>query len=66
MAARSDNELTTRLRRRCVGAGHDLVMGYLFAGGIARGVMPKMIRDVRNPILSDIGRLFSRCPAKNS
>jgi len=45
--------------------GYDLVMGNRFAGGIAPGAMPTMNRYVGNPILSGIGRLFFRCPAKD-
>lgn len=39
-------------------AGHDLVMGNRFAGGIAEGAMPWKNRYIGNPILSGIGRLF--------
>ncbi|MDX1394697.1 MAG: glycosyltransferase family 2 protein [Gemmatimonadota bacterium] len=41
-------------------AGHDLVMGNRFAGGIAPGAMPASHRYLGNPVLSFIGRLFFR------
>jgi len=41
-------------------AGHPLVMGNRFKGGILPGAMPAMHRYVGNPILSFIGRLFFR------
>jgi hypothetical protein len=41
-------------------AGHPLVMGNRFRGGILPGAMPPMHRYVGNPILSFIGRLFFR------
>lgn len=41
-------------------AGHSLVMGNRFKGGILPGAMPAMHRYVGNPILSFIGRLFFR------
>jgi hypothetical protein len=41
-------------------AGHLLVMGNRFKGGILPGAMPAMHRYVGNPILSFIGRLFFR------
>ncbi len=39
-------------------AGHDLVMGNRFKGGIKEGAMPFLHRYVGNPVLSFIGRLF--------
>lgn len=39
-------------------AGHDLVMGNRFLGGIGRGAMPPLHRYVGNPVLSFLGRLF--------
>jgi glycosyltransferase involved in cell wall biosynthesis len=46
-------------------AGDDLVMGNRFRGGIKPGAMPWKNRYIGNPILSGIGRLFFRCPAKD-
>jgi glycosyltransferase involved in cell wall biosynthesis len=46
-------------------AGDDLVMGNRFRGGIRNGAMPWKNRYIGNPILSAIGRLFFRCPAKD-
>lgn len=45
--------------------GFDLVMGNRFAGGIKPGAMPWKNRYIGNPILSSIGRVFFRCPAKD-
>lgn len=45
--------------------GYDLVMGNRFQGGIKPGAMPWKNRYVGNPILSGIGRLLFRCPAKD-
>jgi glycosyltransferase involved in cell wall biosynthesis len=45
--------------------GYDLVMGNRFAGGIKPGAMPWKNRYIGNPILSAIGRLFFRSPAKD-
>lgn len=39
-------------------AGHDLVMGNRFKGGIAEGAMPPLHRYLGNPVLSWLGRLF--------
>jgi glycosyltransferase involved in cell wall biosynthesis len=39
-------------------AGHDLVMGNRFRGGIAPGAMPFLHRYLGNPVLSFVGRLF--------
>lgn len=38
--------------------GYDLVIGNRFIGGIAKGAMPFLHRQVGNPVLSFIGRLF--------
>jgi glycosyl transferase family 2 len=46
-------------------AGCDLVMGNRFAGGIAPGAMPWKNRVIGNPVLSGIGRLFFRAPARD-
>jgi len=43
-------------------AGHDLVMGNRFKGGIKKGAMPFLHRYLGNPVLSFIGRLFFRIP----
>lgn len=45
--------------------GYDLVMGNRFLGGIRTGAMPWKNRYIGNPILSAIGRLFFRCPARD-
>jgi glycosyltransferase involved in cell wall biosynthesis len=45
--------------------GFDLVMGNRFLGGIKPGAMPWKNRYIGNPILSAIGRLFFRCPARD-
>lgn len=39
-------------------AGHDLVMGNRFRGGIDPGAMPALHRYLGNPVLSFVGRLF--------
>ena len=39
-------------------AGHDLVMGNRFKGGIAPGAMRPLHRYLGNPVLTGIGRLF--------
>lgn len=44
-------------------AGHDLVMGNRFKGGITPGAMPLHHRYLGNPVLSAIGRLFFHSPA---
>ena len=46
-------------------AGYDLVMGNRFAGGIAPGAMPWKNRHIGNPLLTAVGRLFFKCPAKD-
>jgi glycosyltransferase involved in cell wall biosynthesis len=43
-------------------AGHPLVMGNRFAGGIMPGAMPPLHRYLGNPVLSFIGRLLFRSP----
>lgn len=45
--------------------GYDLVMGNRFLGGIEEGAMPWKNRYIGNPILSWIGRLLFKCPAKD-
>ena len=42
-------------------AGHDMVIGHRFRGGIRPGAMPWLHRYIGNPILSFIGRLFFSC-----
>lgn len=39
-------------------AGHDLVMGNRFRGGVKPGAMPFLHKYLGNPVLSFIGRLF--------
>jgi hypothetical protein len=46
-------------------AGHDLVMGDRFAGGIAPGAMPLLHRYLGNPVLSFLGRLLFRSPCRD-
>ena len=41
-------------------AGHPLVMGNRFKGGVRPGAMPALHRYLGNPVLSFIGRLFFR------
>ena len=43
-------------------AGHELVMGNRFKGGIKPGAMPLLHRYLGNPVLSAIGRLFFHSP----
>ena len=45
--------------------GYDLVMGNRFAGGIAKGAMPWKNRHIGNPLLTGVGRLFFKCPARD-
>lgn len=45
--------------------GYDLVMGNRFLGGIAKGAMPWKNRYIGNPVLTWIGRLLFKCPAKD-
>jgi hypothetical protein len=46
-------------------AGHQLVMGNRFAGGIEPGAMPPLHRYLGNPVLSFVGRLFFRSPVRD-
>ncbi len=46
-------------------AGFDLVIGNRFRGGIQPGAMPWKNRYIGNPILSGVGRLLFRCPARD-
>jgi hypothetical protein len=43
-------------------AGHDLVMGNRFMGGIRPGAMPPLHRYLGNPVLTEIGKLFFHSP----
>ncbi len=45
--------------------GYDLVMGNRFLGGIGDGAMPFLHRYLGNPVLTFIGRLFFKCPARD-
>lgn len=45
--------------------GYDLVMGNRFLGGIAPGAMPWKNRYIGNPVLTWVGRVLFRCPAKD-
>jgi len=45
--------------------GYDLVMGNRFKGGIKKGAMPWHHKYIGNPILSFVGQLFFRTPAKD-
>jgi glycosyltransferase involved in cell wall biosynthesis len=45
--------------------GYELVMGNRFAGGIAKGAMPKLHYYLGNPVLSLIGRAFFRSPCRD-
>lgn len=42
-------------------AGHELVIGHRFRGGIRPGAMPWLHRYLGNPLLSFLGRLFFSC-----
>lgn len=46
-------------------AGHDLVMGNRFAGGIAPGAMPPLHKWLGNPVLSFIGRRLFKSPCRD-
>jgi len=46
-------------------AGHDLVMGNRFKGGIKPGAMPFLHRYLGNPVLSMLGRLFFKIPVRD-
>lgn len=45
--------------------GDDLVMGNRFLGGIAPGAMPPLHRYLGNPVLTFLGRLFFKSPARD-
>lgn len=45
--------------------GFDLVMGNRFLGGIAPGAMPWKNRYIGNPILTWVGRVLFKCPARD-
>lgn len=45
--------------------GFDLVMGNRFLGGIAPGAMPWKNRYIGNPVLTRVGRVLFKCPAKD-
>lgn len=45
--------------------GFDLVMGNRFMGGIADGAMPWKNRYIGNPVLTWVGRMLFRCPARD-
>jgi glycosyltransferase involved in cell wall biosynthesis len=45
--------------------GFDLVMGNRFLGGIAPGAMPWKNRYIGNPVLTWVGRILFKCPAKD-
>lgn len=45
--------------------GYELVMGNRFKGGIKKGAMPWHHKYIGNPVLSFIGQLFFRTPAKD-
>jgi len=46
-------------------AGHPLVMGNRFKGGIRPGAMPALHRYLGNPVLSFVGRLFFRAGVRD-
>jgi hypothetical protein len=45
--------------------GYQLVMGNRFAGGIAKGAMPRLNYYLGNPVLSFAGRAFFRSPCRD-
>ena len=45
--------------------GYELVMGNRFKGGIKKGAMPWHHKYIGNPILSFVGQLFFKTPAKD-
>lgn len=45
--------------------GYDLVMGNRFRGGIEPGAMPPLHRYLGNPVLSAVGKLFFKTPARD-
>ncbi|NES15543.1 MULTISPECIES: glycosyltransferase family 2 protein [Micromonospora] len=58
MADADDSYALSELRPfiEALRAGHDVVMGNRFRGGIARGAMPPLHRYLGNPVLSWLGR----------
>jgi glycosyltransferase involved in cell wall biosynthesis len=46
-------------------AGHDLVLGNRFEGGIAAGAMPALHKFFGNPLLTAIGRVLYRSPSRD-
>jgi hypothetical protein len=46
-------------------AGHDLVIGNRFEGGVAAGAMPALHRYLGNPVLSFAGRLLYNSPVRD-
>lgn len=46
-------------------AGHDLVVGNRFKGGIQKGAMPFLHKYLGNPVLSFIGKLFFHSPVND-
>lgn len=46
-------------------AGHDLVMGNRFAGGIEPGAMPWKNKHIGNPALSLVGRVLFKIPVRD-
>ena len=46
-------------------AGHELVMGNRFAGGIEPGAMPPLHRYFGNPVLTGIGRILFKSPLRD-
>jgi glycosyltransferase involved in cell wall biosynthesis len=46
-------------------AGHDLVVGNRFTGGIKKDAMPLLHRYFGNPVLSAVGRLLYRSPVND-
>ena len=60
MTSERSVQLVEKLR-----AGHDLVMGNRFSGGVAPGAMPWLNRRIGNPVLTGLGRLFFRSPVRD-
>ncbi len=50
---------------RKLNEGYDLVMGNRFLGGIEKEAMPWKNRYIGNPVLTLIGRILFKCPAKD-
>jgi len=46
-------------------AGHELVMGNRFRGGVKSGAMPPLHRYLGNPVLTFVGRLFFHSPVRD-